>query len=233
MANQHQPSEFIQYLAEHARENPDDPQLPSLNELSSILGTSVPRLREQLGAAKAMGLVDVRPRTGIKRLPYTFDQAVWSSLSYAIRVDHRQFYNFARLRIQVELAYWHEAVNALRDEDKAGLQRLLDSANAKLGGIPIRIPHAEHRELHLSIYRRLENPFVLGILGAYWDAYEAVGLSVFTDLNYHEQVWTYHQKMVAAICNDEVEAGYRALAEHTDLLALLPEASPAGDLNFI
>jgi len=227
MVNQPQPSEFIQYLAEHARENPDDPQLPSLKELSNILGTSVPRLREQLGAAKALGLVEVRPRTGIKRLPYTFDPAVWSSLSYAIQVDYSQFYNFARLRVQVELAYWVEAVKALREEDKTRLQGLIDSANSKLDGTPIRIPHAEHRELHLSIYRRLENPFVLGILEAYWDAYEAVGLSVVTDLKYHEQVWTYHQEMVAAICNGDVEAGYNALAEHTDLLALLTEPSPS------
>jgi DNA-binding FadR family transcriptional regulator len=221
VTNQSQPSEFIQYLVEHARENPDDPQLPSLNELSDLLGTSVPRLREQLGAAKALGLVEVRPRTGIKRLPYTFDQAVWSSLSYAIRVDYSQFYIFARLRVQIEKAYWGEAVNTLSEEDKTRLLQLIDSANSKLGGIPIRIPHAEHREFHLTIYRRLENPFVLGILEAYWDAYEAVGLSVVSDLKYHEEVWTYHQEMVTAIWKGDVDAGYRALVEHTDLLALL------------
>lgn len=217
------PSEFIQYLATHARQHPDDPQLPSLNELSQILETSVPRLREQLGEAKALGLVEVRPRTGIKRLPYAFNQAVWNSLSYAIRVDHHQFYHFARLRVHVELAYWHEAVTALTDKDKQNLVRLIDRALAKLNEDPIRIPHIEHKELHLSIYRRLDNPFVLGILEAYWQAYESVGLSVFTDLQYQQDVWKYHQEMVAAICSGDFDAGYHALLDHTDLLALMPE----------
>jgi DNA-binding FadR family transcriptional regulator len=217
------PSEFIQYLASHARQQPDDPQLPSLKELSEILDTSVPRLREQLGEAKALGLVEVRPRTGIKRLPYAFDQAVWRSLSYAIRVDHHQFYNFARFRVHVEMAYWHEAVAALKAEDKEYLADLVDQALAKLNGDPIRIPHAEHKAFHLSIYHRLDNPFVLGVLEAYWQAYESVGLSVFTDLKYQQEVWDYHQKMVAAICEGDDEAGYKALLDHTDLLALMPD----------
>jgi DNA-binding FadR family transcriptional regulator len=217
------PSEFIQYLASHARQQPDDPQLPSLKELSEILDTSVPRLREQLGEAKALGLVEVRPRTGIKRLPYAFDQAVWGSLSYAMRVDHHQFYHFAHLRVQVELAYWNEAVASLTVEDKENLVRLIDRALAKLNGEPIRIPHVEHKELHLSIYRHLDNPFVLGILEAYWQAYESVGLSVFTNLKYQEEVWQFHQEMVAAICAGDFQAGYNALMEHTDLLALMPD----------
>ena len=44
-----------------------------------------------------------------------------------------------------------------------------------LAGTPIHIPHKEHREFHTAIYRHLNNPFVLGILDAYWDAYEFVG----------------------------------------------------------
>ena len=70
----------------------------------------------------------------------------------------------------------------------------------------------------MKIYSRLENPFVTGILEAYWEAYEAVGLNVFAgDYKYLEEVWQYHQKMVEAICNGTFEAGYQALIKHTDL----------------
>ena len=57
-----------------------------------------------------------------------------------------------------------------------------------------------------------------GLLEAYWDAYEAVGLNVYTDLDYLEQVWTYHQDLVEAASNKETEKGLRILQEHFDLM---------------
>jgi len=218
-------SELIRYLAQQARQHPDDPELPSLNELSDLLATSVPKLREQLEVAKSMGLVEVRPRTGIKRLPYSFDKAVWRSLDYIINVDHHQFYKFAQLRVHMEIAYWYEAVAELTDDDKVNLQELVRKANNKLKGSPIQIPHAEHRALHLNIYRRLDNPFVIGILEAYWEAYESVGLGFLNDLKYLKEVWIYHGKMVDSVCSGDFESGYQALIEHTDLLALRSDTS--------
>ena len=41
--------------------------------------------------------------------------------------------------------------------------------------------------------------FVKGLLEAYWEAYEAVGLSLFSDYYYLREVWTYHQGIVDAI----------------------------------
>ena len=133
MSTQPEPSEFISYLADHTRTNPEDPQLPSLKVLSKELGVSVARLREQLEAAKALGLVEVRPRTGIKRLPYCFNQAVWESLSYAVAVDPENFYAFAQLRQQVELSFWYQAVTALTQDDKITLQELLQEAESDVG----------------------------------------------------------------------------------------------------
>ena len=72
--------------------------------------------------------------------------------------------------------------------------------------------------LHLCVFGKLGNPFVLGILEAYWEAYEAVGLNVYTDYGYLREVWTYHQKMVDAILAGDIDAGYQALVDHTDLL---------------
>ncbi len=73
--------------------------------------------------------------------------------------------------------------------------------------------------MHLLIFSRLENPFVTGILEAYWDAYENVGLNVFSGgFEYLQQVWEYHRNMVNAISEGNYEAGYKALIAHTDLL---------------
>ncbi len=209
-------SEFLRYLA---KENDDGERLPALASLGQHLGVSTASLREQLEVARALGLVEVRPKTGIRRLPYRFTPAVLNSLLYATAIDTAYFFKaFSDLRNHVEASYWRQAVELLIDSDFVFLTGLVDSALKKLRGTPIQIPHDEHRELHLSIYGRLNNPFVTGILEAYWEVYEAVGLNVYTDITYLEKVWNYHQKMVEAICEGRTEDGYHALIEHTDLL---------------
>ena len=216
-------SEFVRYLAQHEEANGG--QLPPISELSRELGVSIASLREQLEVARALGLVEVKPRTGIKRLPYTFTPAVRQSLRYALMRNSEIFGKYSELRNHIESAYWHEAVRLLTEDDQQELQSLLVSAKDKLNGTTIQIPHEEHRKLHMAIYQHLENPFVVGLLEAYWDAYEAVGLNVFTGgLSYLEEVWEYHTQMVEAICNKDYEAGYQALIKHTDLLYHRPES---------
>lgn len=215
-------SEFLQYLASHEQ---TEQSLPALTTLSQELGVSVASLREQLEVARALGLVEVKPRTGIRRQPYNFFPAVRQSLRYALALDKNNFIAFADLRRHIETAYWHEAVRLLTPEDHAALKSLAARAWEKLRGTPIEIPHTEHRELHLTIYRRLDNPFVIGLLQAYWDAYETVGLNFFTDYDYLTEVWTYHQKMVDSICSGKFDAGYKALTEHSDLINQLISSS--------
>ncbi len=165
-----------------------------------------------------MGFVDVRPRTGIRHAPYEFLPAVRLSLLYALAIDPAYFDQFSLLRTHVEFGFWHEAVALLGPEDHVILQDLMRAAWAKLEGAPVQIPHAEHRQLHLAIYRRLDNAFVRGILEAYWEAYEAIELNRYAEYDYLTAVWRYHQKMVDAICAGDFDAGYTALVEHTRLL---------------
>ncbi|MFM8320469.1 MAG: FadR/GntR family transcriptional regulator [Chloroflexota bacterium] len=186
--------------------------------MSKELGVSVALLREQLEVAKAIGLVEVRPRTGIRRLPYTFLPAVRQSLSYAVNIDPALFTAYSDLRNHVEAAYWNEAAGSLLPEDHQRLLQLMERAWEKLNNRNVQIPHEEHRQLHLLIFSRLDNPFVQGLLEAYWEAYEAVGLNMYADLGYLRQVWRYHQEMVDAICGGDLERGYQALTEHKDLL---------------
>jgi DNA-binding FadR family transcriptional regulator len=213
-------SEFMRYLAFHAEA---ERSLPPLKDLSEELGISVASLREQLEVARALGLVEVRPRLGMKRKDYSFTPAVRQSLRYALALNDDNFRKFSELRTHVETAFWYEAVEKLTAADKQELQSLVNKAMEKLHRTPIQVPHEEHRNLHLTIYRRLENPFVTGILEAYWDAYEAVGLNVFVgDLYYLLEVWQYHHQITEAICNGDYKSGYEALVAHTDLLYQRP-----------
>lgn len=213
-------SEFLRYLASHEQ---GVGNLPSLSVLSHELGISIAGLREQLEVARALGLVDVRPRTGTRRLDYSFAPAVKQSLSYALALNQSHFKKYSELRNHIEAAYWNEAVRLLIDDDKHELQTLVARALEKLKGNSFQIPHEEHRKLHLLIYSRLNNPFVTGLLEAYWEAYEAVGLNMYAgSLDYLKEVWGYHEIMVKSICNGNYEAGRKALITHIDLLAHRP-----------
>lgn len=211
---------FLKYLAESVNGNghADPDRLPSLTDLSEEFGVSIASLREQLEVARALGFVEVRPKTGIRRLPYAFGPSVSESLSYAIALDRSHFDSYADLRKKIEADYWHAAVRLLTEEDKENLTELVRHAVEMLHGDPIQLPYKEHRQLHLSIFAHINNPFVTGILEAYWDAYEEVGLNRYERLEYHEEVWRYHSRMVSAISTGDFDAGYRALVEHFDLI---------------
>jgi DNA-binding FadR family transcriptional regulator len=213
-------SEFLRYLASHEEA---EGSLPSLNDLSRELGISLAGLREQLEVARALGLVEVRPRTGMRRLVYSFAPAVKQSLAYALAINQSHFEKYSELRNHIEAAYWDEAVTLLTEDDKRELQAIITRAFDKLRGSLAQVPHEEHRKLHLLIYSRLNNPFVTGLLEAYWEAYEAVGLNLYAGgMDYLEEVWGFHKTMVQCICNGNYAAGRKALVTHIDLLANRP-----------
>jgi DNA-binding FadR family transcriptional regulator len=209
-------SELLRFIA-GSQYSPGD-RLPSLDELSGLLGISVGKLREQLEVARTLGVVEVRPRTGIRVLAFDFYPAVRHSLLMALAIDPANFEAFTNLRNHIEAGFWHEAARKLGHEDVERLRELVRQAFAKLNGHPIQIPHAEHRQLHMTIFGRLDNPFVKGLLEAYWEGYEAVELNLFADYAYLQQVWQYHERIVNAIAEGDYDAGCAALVEHATLL---------------
>jgi len=217
-------SDFLRYLVNNGY-RPGD-RLPPLQTLKAQLGLSMSKLREQLEVARHLGLVEVKPRSGTHCAEYSFLPAIKHSLLFALAVDSNLFSSFSALRHHVEVSFFSEAVSELTDEDKAALKHLVQAAQHKLDGVPIRIPHQEHRSLHLGIFQRLDNPFVQGLLEAYWVAYEAVELNVYADIHYLREVWDYHAQIVDGITNGDINSARRALVEHTELLRARDTSTP-------
>lgn len=214
-------SELLNYLVERA--GSPGARLPTIDDLSRTLGISTSKLREQLEVARTLGLVDVRPKTGIRVQEFSLLPCLRTSVRFALAVDPANFEFYGVLRNHLEVSFWHEAVRALLPEDKAYLKELVARAWDQLNGEPVQIPQLEHRELHMTIYSRLNNPFVQALLEAYWEAYELVGLNVYTDYSYLQKVWKYHEQMVEAILQGDEESGYRHLIEHIGILQHRPE----------
>jgi DNA-binding FadR family transcriptional regulator len=212
----HLDSEFLRYLLAHGCQPGE--RLPSLDEISSEVGISTGKLREQFEVARVLGLVEASPRRGIRCLAYDFRPAVRLGLMIALGLDDGAFRAYSTLRIHLETAFWDEAVVLLSDEDKSDLCQLVERAHAKLGELRIQIPYEEHRAFHLGIFRRIENPFVLGLLEAYWDAYEAVELNTYADYSYLQEVWGYHARIAEAIRDGDFARGKELLVQHMSLL---------------
>ena len=209
-------SELLQFLVEEGVAPGE--RLPALTDLSEQLQVSVGKLREQLEVARQLGFVTVRPRLGTRREPYDFYPAISTSLMFGLATGEARFEQISELRQTLETSMWHDAVSRLLAGDKERLRRIVADAWRKLQGQPVHIPNGEHRDLHLTIFGRLDNPFVTGILQAYWDAYEVTELTRFADYRYWHEVWTYHQRIVEAIEAGDHECGLKLLMEHFQLL---------------
>ena len=213
-------SAFLQYLID--KEIAPGQRLPALSDISQELGISVGKLREELEVARSMGLVSVRPRLGIQRESFDFSQVILDGLFFSLETGEADFKSFSRLRQIVEAGFWDQSVQLLTAQDIDHLQKLVSRAWNKLKGEPIHIPNSEHRDFHLTIFNRLQNPFVQGILGAYWQAYNASELTRFASYSYWIDVWTYHEKIADALYNNEFSLGRQLLVEHFSLLKSLP-----------
>lgn len=210
-------SQFLNYLIE-AQIAPGE-RVPTLQEIGNELGISVGKLREQLEVARNLGLVSVRPRVGIQREPLDFSKAILPSVLFSLGTGEASFIQFSQLRRAIETELWSEAVVLLTEDDKICLREIVNQAWHKLRGEPIHVPNGEHRQFHLKIYSRLDNPFVQGMLASYWDAYEASELTRFANYQYWLDVWSYHEKIAEALCANEFDRGRQLLVEHFDLLS--------------
>lgn len=215
-------SDLLNYIITSGLQSGD--RLPTISELQNDthLGIGASKIREQLEVARALGLVEVRSKTGMRLRDYSFAPAVRLSLFYALAMDLGNFDLFQMLRNHIEIAFWHEACALLTDEDKAEMRRCIEEARAKLSSRWIHIPYREHRIFHLTVFKRLENPFVIGILEAYWDAYEAVEMNRYADYDYLQSVWDYHERILNEICAGRYDAAQAAFVEHIQLIRHQP-----------
>lgn len=220
-------SGILSYIIEH-QIHPGE-RLPTINELSRELGIGVSKIREELEVARTLGLVQIKPRTGTQVKEFSFGPTATLSVLYALGLNRAHFHHFSRLRNSVELGFWNEAVEQLNPDDIAYLRQLVDRACHRLNQIPVVVPFEEHRNLHLTFFKHLENPFVQGVIEAYWAAYKAFGLALYADLAYHREVWTYHAHMVECVARGDFEGGWQALKDHMDLLRYVPDQASEDD----
>lgn len=216
-------NDILRFIVENGY-RPGDP-LPTIQEIGEALGVSVAKTRESLEIARALGILEIKPGRGTRVLDYDFSQAVVLSSLYAIGLDGTHFAHLREVRNALEIQFWPEVIQYLTAEDIATLRQLIKEAGRQLEQEPTQVPFIEHRAFHMTFFARLDNPFVQGILVAFWEAYEAFGLHLYRDLSYHKTVWDYHRRIVDAIEQGNLETSRRLLVEHMNLLGARTDAN--------
>jgi DNA-binding FadR family transcriptional regulator len=214
-------NDLLTFLAKSAVEHT---AIPSIPQLSKELGISTASIREQLEVARRLGVVEVRPKVGIQPRPFSLTEPLNTALTYGIAVDETLFDQFSDLRKHLESSYWFESVSQLNRTDVDQLQSLVDQAVSCIQNQPIQTPENEHREFHMTVYKRLDNPAVISLLNVYWDVYHESGMTLLMNRDYLVSVWNYHQLMVDALRDREFEKGYQALLMHMDLVKQVRKA---------
>jgi DNA-binding FadR family transcriptional regulator len=209
-------SEFLTYLANIP--DSSDQRIPPLAELSKILGISVATLREQLVVARLLGIVEVKPKSGIHKKPFDISSLLKNSLTYAASANYDAFHLFSDLRKHLEGAYFIEAAQLLGKSELSELEALINSARTKIDSIPGQNPTTEHREFHLIIYKNLKNDYLNGILDAYWEAYHQAGLEIYPDHKYIDRIWQYHAAILENIKLQKYNQALVILSEHMELI---------------
>lgn len=211
-------SDLLKYIIDEDLQPGDG--LPAIKDLagSDILGGSSGKIREQLAVVKAMGLVETRTRTGSRLKEFSFAPSVRLGLFYALARNDDAFDSFSQVRVHLESAFWEEACACITDETITIMRDCIEQARAKLNGTRIQIPNAEHRRFHLTLFQQLNNPFVPGLLEAYWDAYDAIAPQLYMDYEYLQTVWNYHERILDAICEEDFARAKADFIEHTTLL---------------
>lgn len=102
------PYSILQYIVDEGFEaqDKDEPiKLPPMDDLARKLGVSRGKLREELIAAQAYGVVEMRPGDGTYVRPFDFYTAIRTLVLYSIACDSRTFDHFYQLRVQLEIAF--------------------------------------------------------------------------------------------------------------------------------
>jgi DNA-binding FadR family transcriptional regulator len=221
-------SDLLIYLSDKAAKG--EVQIPSLPVLSKKLKISIASLREQLEVARIMGFVEVRPRTGIRLLPFDFTPAIFLSALYAIKINNSYFEQYRDFRNHLESAYFLEAVGLLSRNDIDQLAEIVKNAEDKINSIPPRLPHPEHREFHALIFSKIDNPFMKSVFDVYWEIYEYLGYAIINDVDYLNRVWHYHHLVLEGIQNGNFNHAFELFLQHKELMIKNTKMVPK--LNF-
>jgi GntR family transcriptional repressor for pyruvate dehydrogenase complex len=185
--------------------------LPSERDLSEILKTSRRAVREALVALDAMGVVEIRPRSGCYLKVQSIKQSIngESPLWYRDDISPKDIFQLRQTieRESAILAVANASEKQIAEIDEA--YKALEKNNTLIGGI-------EDRAFHLSIAMASGNALYVRLLSELWtwgDKYFLWECDEYR-MGYRGNIVAIHNKIREAIRRREIKSVIEAVIEH-------------------
>jgi DNA-binding FadR family transcriptional regulator len=210
--------------------------LPTEHELAGELGVSRNVLREAIKVLKSKGLVDVRPKTGMRVRPSKdWNVLDWEVLSWQafskLHLPHA--FNFTEFRLIVEPKASYLAAKRGTDDEIQDIRRACSELEACVG-YPARVPAADitfHQSIHIASHNA-----ILSHIGSLTAALMQVQVRLTAvEPGSFERGLPLHRELTEAITARDpkkAEATSRALCEmpYLDLAGRISPKSSEGTL---
>ena len=190
---------------------PPGGRLPTEHALARRFRVSRPLVREAIQALRALGVVESKPRVGLRVLPFR-PEAQFDALIPRIRTEEERA-ELYELRCLLEPAVLRLAARRARPEDLEALERPLRAPFPRGGAAVIREGLDRDIAFHEGLWRLAGNRFVLGLNGLlvrYFAALERATLSGPAMRRANAQ----HLAVVRALKAGDVRRAERALVHN-------------------
>jgi GntR family transcriptional regulator, transcriptional repressor for pyruvate dehydrogenase complex len=198
-------------------------RLPSERQLIEMLGVSRSSVREALQGLTVMGLVETRPGQGTfitsrRVLPNT------ASPTLSVDLQREMLRQYFETRRAIECPITRLAAIRRTADEAIHLRRLMDIYRRNAADMALEdVFPSPHQDLHLYVAQVSHNPFYISVvqdlMHAVPYALHAQELRTLDDVGAQrvtDDEIALHEAIVAAVCDSDGDAAYKAMDYHLD-----------------
>lgn len=142
-------------------------KLPTEQELCELLGVSRNVLREAIKSMEIMGMVAAQPGRGTTLKPFNLDYVLQNVVFASVGEEDHTVSEMLDIRKRLELGYMKQAYQSLTEEDIRLIRQIL--TRIRLAWDQHHFFHADDRDFHMTIFKRIGNRTLLSVMAAIWD----------------------------------------------------------------
>lgn len=193
----------------HNNLQPGD-KLPTEQSLCERLGVSRNVLREAIKSMELMDLVVAQPGRGTTLKTFNLDFVLQNVIFASVGEEESTVAEMLDIRKRLELGFMKQAYQSLTEEDIRLIRRILTHIRQEWE--QHRFFHADDREFHMTIFRRIGNRTLLSMMKAIWDV--DANFKTEQKFKHLDETIIKHENIVRALEARNQEAFEAAMMAH-------------------
>lgn len=184
--------------------------LPTEQNMCQMLGVSRNVLREATKSMELMGMIQSLPGRGTMIKEFNLDFIFQNVLFFNVSEEGRSIRQLLAIRKNLELSYMRQAFLALTLDDIRAIRECYETIKSKWQQ---RIFfHADDKELHMLLFKHLDNPVLNSLLEAIWAVDE--NFQPEEKAKHLDNTISKHEAIVVALEQHDCKAFEQAMTAH-------------------